>query len=65
MPPRYHYVRTVLEDPDHPGELLLDLGHDLCQIMGWHVGDTLHWIDNGDGSWTLKKAIDTDNKSTI
>jgi hypothetical protein len=22
---------------------------------GWKVGDTLEWIDNKDGSWTLKK----------
>ena len=49
------WVRTVIEDPDHPGELMLDLS-DVCQAMGWQVGDRLEWIDNQDGTWTLQKA---------
>jgi len=53
----------VVEDPDHPGELLLDLGTKLCAELGWQVGDILEWIDNQDGSWILqKKALM--NKST-
>ena len=47
-------VITVVEDPDHPGELLLDLGTELCAELGWQVGDTLEWIDNKDGSWLLQ-----------
>ena len=23
--------------------------------MGWSEGDTLEWLDNGDGSWTIQK----------
>jgi bifunctional DNA-binding transcriptional regulator/antitoxin component of YhaV-PrlF toxin-antitoxin module len=34
----------------------LDLGDELCEQMGWKVGDTITWIDNGDGTFTLKKA---------
>jgi hypothetical protein len=45
----------VIEDPDHPGEMLLDLGLELCQRMGWQPGDSLEWINNGDGTWTIKK----------
>jgi len=45
----------VVEDPDHPGELLLDLGTELCAGLGWQVGDILEWIDNKDGSWLLTK----------
>lgn len=45
----------VIEDPDNPEELLLDLGHELCESLGWNVGDTVEWIDNKDGSWTLQK----------
>jgi hypothetical protein len=46
---------TVVEDEQDPGQLLLDLGTELCEQLGWQVGDTLDWTDNGDGSWTLTK----------
>ena len=45
----------IVEDPDQPGELLLDLGQALCDTLGWKVGDQLVWKDNQDGSWTLEK----------
>ena len=45
----------VVEDPDHPGELLLNLGQELCAEIGWKVGDTVQWIDQKDGSWLLQK----------
>ena len=45
----------VVEDPDNPGELMLDLGQDICDQLDWHVGDRLGWLDNKDGSWTLTK----------
>lgn len=45
----------VIQDPDDPEQLLLDLGTEVCAEMGWAVGDTLEWVDNKDGSWTLKK----------
>lgn len=48
-------IVNVIEDPDNPGEFLLDLGHELCESMGWSVGDTIEWVDNQDGSWTLVK----------
>lgn len=37
------------------GELVLDLGTELCEKLGWDVGDTIDWKDHGDGSWTLTK----------
>jgi hypothetical protein len=46
----------VVEDPDNPGEFLLDLGLKLCAEIGWKVGDTVQWIDQKDGSWLLQKA---------
>lgn len=52
-------TRTLVEDPDNPGELLLDLGNDLCEQLEWSEGDTLVWIDNGNGTWTLKKQTST------
>lgn len=48
----------VVEDPDHPGEQLLDLGNELCAELGWAVGDTIMWIDNKDGTWTIQKKLE-------
>lgn len=48
-------TRTVVEDPDNPGELLLELGEDIVAALGWKPGDTVEWIDNGDGTWTIRK----------
>jgi hypothetical protein len=48
----------VVDDPDHPGELLLDLGNELCAELGWAVGDTVQWIDNKDGTWTVQKKLE-------
>jgi hypothetical protein len=45
----------IVEDLDNPGELLLDLGLELCAQLGWQVGDTVEWIDQKDGSWLLQK----------
>jgi len=50
-------VVQVVEDPDNPGQLLLDLGLELCAEIGWKVGDTVQWIDQKDGSWLLKKKV--------
>jgi len=45
----------VVADPLDPDQLLLDLGTELCEQMGWRVGDVLEWTDNKDGSWSLSK----------
>jgi len=55
----------VVEDPDNPGELLLDLGHELCAEIGWKVGDTVEWIDQKDGSWLLQKSKTSTNYSKV
>ena len=46
----------VLEDPDDPENLLLDLGQEICDRLGWQPGDSIEWTDNQDGSWTLSKT---------
>ena len=48
------WTLKVDEDPN-TGDLLLPLPQDLLDCQGWKEGDTLTWIDNNDGSWTLKK----------
>ena len=52
---RYSFITTIVEDPERPGEMLLDLGDELCEHLGWKPGDELDWIDNKDGTWTLRK----------
>lgn len=46
---------TVEEDPE-TGELIMPLPADLLATNGWVDGDTLDWINNEDGSWTLVKV---------
>ncbi len=49
-------IRRLIEDPEDPEQLILDLGQELCDELGWAVGDTLVWTDLKDGSWQIKKA---------
>lgn len=53
---------NVVEDPDRPGELILDLGSELCAELGWLVGDTIEWIDQKDGTWLLQNNSLTQRK---
>lgn len=48
---------TVEEDPE-TGELILPFPAEFLAEKGWVEGDTLEWIDNQDGSWTLEKVED-------
>ena len=50
-----HITVELKEDPEDPEQLLLDLGTELCEQLGWQPGDQIEWIDNKDGSWTLTK----------
>ena len=34
---------------------------DLLSEAGWEEGDSIHWIDNHDGSWSLIKEEDLTN----
>lgn len=52
------HIRTIVEDPEQPGELMLDLGNELCEELGWKPGDVIEWHDNQDGTWTLRKIKD-------
>jgi len=35
---------------------VLKLPDDLIEELGWKLGDTLEWIDNEDGTWTLRNV---------
>jgi hypothetical protein len=47
-------IITLVNDED--GNLILPLSDDILKEVGWGVGDVIDWIDNKDGSWTMKKV---------
>lgn len=49
----------TLEDDPATGDLILPFPDDLLEAAGWREGDTLKWIDNQNGSWTLRKINET------
>ena len=44
----------VQEDPN-TGELFIELSNELLTETGFAVNDTIEWIDNNNGSWTMRK----------
>lgn len=42
-------------EKDENGDLILPLSDEMCAELGWKVGDTIEWIDNGDESWSIRK----------
>lgn len=57
------FVRFLVQDPDNPGDLMLDLGLELCQELGWEVGDCIVWIPNNNGSYTLRNKTMEEERS--
>lgn len=53
---------TLEEADDSSGDLVMPLPQDLLDGVGWKEGDTLEWIDNNNGSWSLKKVEVPDGK---
>jgi hypothetical protein len=47
-------IITLVNDED--GNLVLPLSDDILKEVGWDVGDVIDWVDNKDGSWTMKKV---------
>jgi DNA-binding Xre family transcriptional regulator len=48
------FTRTIIKDSE-TGELVLDLGDEICSPLGWQVGDILTWKNLGNGVWQLTK----------
>ena len=51
---------TVIEDGE---DIVLPFPDGLLESVDWQEGDTLEWIDNSDGSWTLRKANDSETET--
>jgi hypothetical protein len=45
---------TLEEDAD-TGDLIMPIPQEVLDLQGWGEGDTLEWIDQGNGSWQLQK----------
>jgi len=41
-------------------EYILDIGEEMMEQLGWDIGDTIEWIANNDGSYTLRKQENND-----
>lgn len=54
----YSWTVEVVTDPE-TGELMLPFPPDLLSQMGWSEGTDLSWIDNENGSFTIKKKEET------
>ena len=37
------------------GDEYIEFPKEVMEEVGWQEGDVIEWIDNKDGSWTLKK----------
>jgi len=47
------WTAEVLTDND--GEVFVEFSEEFLREIGWKEGDTIEWIDNHDGSFSLKK----------
>ena len=58
------WTTTVEEDPE-TGDSIITLPEDLLSEVQWKEGDTITWIDNKDGTLSLKKKIDSPTEETV
>lgn len=47
-------------EEDEQGNLYLPLNQDILDLTKWKEGDIIEWLDNKDGSWTMKKKEQTE-----
>ena len=54
---------TLQDDPE-TGDLIMPLSDEILESAGWSEGDTLEWIDNENGTWSLRK-LDATSTDTV
>lgn len=47
-------IKTVMHDTE-TDEYFLQFDDSELKELGWNLGDSLEWVDNKDGSWTIRK----------
>lgn len=55
-------VTTVHLEEDSNGDLILPLTLDVLNQVGWKPDDTLKWIDNNDGTFSIIKYENSDSQ---
>jgi hypothetical protein len=48
-----HWTLEVQQHED--GDYFIEFPDDVLAEANWKEGDVIEWIDNKDGSWTLRK----------
>jgi len=56
------YTVTLEKADDGSGDLVLPLSDEFMSEAGWVIGDTIEWIDNKDGTWSMRKKEDGTSK---
>ena len=46
------------------GDEYIEFPKEVMEEVGWEEGDIIEWIDNKDGSWTLRKKLDDNHENT-
>jgi hypothetical protein len=55
----------TLEVQQHEdGDYFIEFPDDVLAEASWKEGDVIEWIDNKDGSWTLRKKLDDNHENT-
>lgn len=49
------YLMRVKIEQNEDGERYFLIPDELQKDLSWSEGDPIEWVDNGDGSWTLRK----------
>lgn len=52
----------VIVQEDENGDCYIELGYDILDRLDWKIGDSLKWVDNHDGSWSIIKVEDNENE---
>lgn len=55
---------TLETADDGSGDLVLPLTDEIMESAGWQTGDTLEWIDNKNGTWSIKKIENETSTNT-
>lgn len=54
-------MRMTLEVKENKdGEAYIELPPEILEVVGLKEGDTIKWIDNNDGSWSIVKDLKND-----